>query len=88
MPYLTATLGGTNGKITVIRDMEVESKLRIKRHNNSPACFVILKSQGTAKENRDYFFLLSKAAVISSEKYSFNNSRSEPYLKKLEYMKH
>lgn len=31
MPYFVVTLGGTNGKITVIREMEVESKLRIKK---------------------------------------------------------
>lgn len=50
------TRGGTNGKINVIREKEVESKLRIKIHKNSPAFFVIFKSQGTAKENTDFFF--------------------------------
>lgn len=86
MPYLAATLGGSTGKINVISEKEVESKLRIRIHKNSPAFFVIFKSHGTAEENTDYFFLLSKAAASSSTQYKFNNSRSEPYLKKWEYM--
>lgn len=59
MPYLAATLGGTNVKINVIREKEAESQLRIKIHNNSPAFFVIFKSQGTGKENKDYFFCVT-----------------------------
>lgn len=60
MPYLAATLGGTTGKINVIGEKEVESKLRIRIHKNSPAFFVIFKSHGTAKENTDYFFYYLK----------------------------
>lgn len=86
MPYFAATLGGTNGKINVIGEKEVESKLRTKIHKNSPACFPIFKSQGTAKEILKNKLHLSKAAVSSSTKYNFNNAKFEPYLKKSEYM--
>lgn len=60
MPYLAPTLGGTNEKMNIIGEKEVESKLRIKIHKNSPAFFVIFKCQGTAKENTDHFFYYLK----------------------------